>query len=396
MHPCVLVDISSKKGAGMASNALEGIRVLDLSRQFPGPYCTMILSDFGAEVLRIEDRRFQMDLFQWDAMRNKRHMTLNLKTDKGKEIFFKLLKDADVMVEGFRPGAAKRLGIDYESVSKLKPDIIYCSVTGYGQTGPYSGMAGHDLNYISFAGILDLIGESDRPPVIPPVQIGDIGGGLNAAIGILLALFHRQRTGEGQHVDISMMDAAIGFMNIPFTDMRDLGQPMQRGQMALTGQFPFYNVYETRDGRYITLAAVEPRFWERICQVMGCEQYSKNHICSGARREEIFRYLRERFKTKTQQEWYEVFKNEDVCFAKVLKLSEVHDDPQASHRQIITTIQTRAQKDKPTIGPVVKLSRTKGRIKSEPAEFGEHTEEVLKELGYSDAEIKNFREQGVV
>lgn len=380
----------------MAGKVLEGIKILDLSRQFPGPYCTMILSDFGADVLRLEDRRFITDMSQWDAMRNKRHMTLNLKTDKGKEIFFKLLEDADVVVEGFRPGAAKRLGVDYESLAKVKPDIVYCSVTGYGQTGPYKDMVGHDMNYISFAGLLDLNGDKGGPPVIPPVQIGDIGGGLNAAIGILLALFHRQRTGEGQYVDISMMDAAIGFMNIPFMDMRDLGQSLGRGEMVLTGQFPFYSVYETKDGRYITLAAVEARFWARICEVIGCDQYSKNHISAGQRREEIFKHLRETFKTKTQQEWYEVFKNEDVCFGKVLKMAEVKDDPQVKHRNMIAEVETKSGDKKLTIGPVVKLSKAKAEIKCAPAEFGEHTGEVLKELGYSDKEIEQLREEGVV
>ncbi len=380
----------------MQGEVLEGIKVLDLSRQFPGPYCTMILADFGAEVLRIEDKRFQSDLYQWDVMRNKRHMTLNLKTEGGKDVFSHLLKDADVLVEGFRPGATERLGIDYESVKKIKPDIIYCSVTGYGQTGPYSHMVGHDLNYISFAGLLELSGEKGNPPVIPPVQIGDIGGGLNAAIGVLLALFHRQRTGEGQHIDISMMDAAIGFMYIPFQDQRDLGQALSRGEMALTGQFLFYSVYETKDGRYFTLAAIEPRFWMRICQVLGCEEYSRDQLCTGKRRDEIERFLRDKFKTKTLDEWHEVFKAEDVCFGKVLKLSEVKDDPQARARNIITTIDTCSGESKPTIGPVVKLSERPARIKSPPAEFGQHTEEVLRELGYSSEEIKRLSEEGVI
>jgi crotonobetainyl-CoA:carnitine CoA-transferase CaiB-like acyl-CoA transferase len=380
----------------MSVRVLEGIKVLDLSRQFPGPYCTMILADFGAEVLRIEDKRFQSDLYQWDVMRNKRHMTLNLKTEKGKDIFSRLLKDADVLVEGFRPGVTERLGIDYESVKKIKPDIIYCSVTGYGQTGPYSHMVGHDLNYISFAGLLDLSGEKGTPPVIPPVQIGDIGGGLNAAIGVLLALFHRQRTGEGQHIDISMMDAAIGFLYIPFQDQRDLGQILERGEMTLTGRFPFYSVYETKDGRYLTLAAIEPRFWSRICQVLDCEQYTRDQLCAGKRKEEIESFLRDKFKTRTLEEWHEVFKDEDVCFGKVLKLSEVKDDPQARDRNIITSIETSSGKSKPTIGPVVKLSESPARIKSPPAEFGQHTEEVLKELGYSTEEIKGLSEEGVI
>ena len=198
----------------MKKRALEGIKVIDLSRQFPGPYCTMILADFGADVLRIEDRRFIKDLNAQPVMRNKRHMTLNLKTDRGKGIFFKLLKDTDVVVEGFRPGATERMGIGYNDLIKVKPDIIYCSLSGYGQTGPYKDMVGHDLNYISTAGITAVCGEPGRRLVIPPVQVADIGGGLNAAIGILLALFHRERTGEGQYVDVALTDAAVGFMTL--------------------------------------------------------------------------------------------------------------------------------------------------------------------------------------
>ena len=193
--------------------ALSGIRVVDLSRMLPGPYCSMILADHGAEVIAVEDRKFQDDgLFFNDLNRNKSHMSLNLKTPEGLEIFFKLAEKADVILEGFRPGVVQRLGVDYEAVRKCNPKIIYCSISGYGQTGPLRDRVGHDVNYISNAGMLDLIGDKGGRPIIPGVQIADIAGGtMNAAVGILLALFARETSGEGQYIDISMTDGVLGF-----------------------------------------------------------------------------------------------------------------------------------------------------------------------------------------
>ena len=194
--------------------ALDGITVIDLSRLLPGPYCSMILADHGARVIAVENKRFMADgLFFNTINRNKEHMTLNLKTDAGQQIFFKLIEKADVLLEGFRPGVVGRLGVDYESVRKVNPNIIYCSITGYGQDGPFRDRVGHDVNYLSFSGVLNLIGEPDRPPSIPGIQIADVAaGGMNAAIGILLALFAREKAGRGQYIDISMTDGMVGFL----------------------------------------------------------------------------------------------------------------------------------------------------------------------------------------
>jgi crotonobetainyl-CoA:carnitine CoA-transferase CaiB-like acyl-CoA transferase len=196
--------------------ALDGITVIDLSRLLPGPYCSMILADHGARVIAIENKRFMADgLFFNTINRNKEHMSLNLKTDDGRHIFSKLIEKADVLLEGFRPGVVDRLGADYESVRKVNPSIIYCSITGYGQDGPFRDRVGHDVNYLSFSGILNLIGEPDRPPSIPGIQIADVAaGGMNAAIGILLALFAREKTGRGQYIDISMTDGMVGFLPV--------------------------------------------------------------------------------------------------------------------------------------------------------------------------------------
>jgi crotonobetainyl-CoA:carnitine CoA-transferase CaiB-like acyl-CoA transferase len=199
------------------TGALAGIKVLDLSRMLPGPYCSMILADHGAEVIAIEDRRFQADgLFFSDLNRNKRHISLNLKDPRGLKVFFQLADQADVLIEGFRPGVVARLGIDYPRVSHRNPRIIYCSISGFGQNGPLRERVGHDVNYLSRAGVLELIGTAETGPLIPGVQIADIAGGsMNAAVGILLALYAREKSGAGQYIDISMTDGVVGLLSLP-------------------------------------------------------------------------------------------------------------------------------------------------------------------------------------
>jgi len=379
----------------MSPKPLAGIKVLDLSRQFPGPYATMVLADFGAEVLRLEDRRFIGDPSAALVMRNKRHMSLNLKTEAGKEIFLKLLADTDVLVEGFRPGVTERLGVSYADLKPRKPDLIYCSVSGYGQTGPYRNFVGHDLNYIGFAGILELSGERGQRPVIPPVQIADVGGGLNAAIGILLALFHRSRTGQGQYVDVALMDAALGFQQINFLQFLDLGMAPERGRQPLSGLFPSYNVYETKDGKFFTLGAVEQRFWAAFCSAIGREDLKEDQYAMGERREQAMAELTALFKQKTRDEWFEQLKAIDICIGKALTLSEVMTDPQVQAREMVLTLEDHGKK-RQLLGVVAKLSQTPGDLRTPPAAFGEHTHEVLKQLGYRDAQITEFEKAGVI
>jgi len=378
-----------------ARKPLEGVKILDLSRQFPGPLCTMILADFGADVLCIEDRRFINDMSAWPVMRNKRHMCLNLKTAKGKDIFCRLVEGASAVVEGFRPGVTAGMGVAYEDVKKIKSDIIYCSLSGYGQTGPYKDMVGHDLNYIATAGILGLSGEPGRMPVIPPVQIADIGGGLNAAIGILVALFHHQRTGEGQYIDISLMDAAVGFMTVPMMQYADTGLVPECGKLILAGMFPFYSVYETKDGKFFTLGAVEQRFWKTLCTTLGCEEFQNDQFSTGKRRAEIQTTLCDIFKQKTRDEWFQILRDIDICVGRVLAVDEMIADPQVKHRRMIVEVESPNGGKKPIQGIVAKLSETPGEIVTGPARFGQHTEEVLKELGFSGGEIKECLEKKV-
>jgi len=377
--------------------ALEGIKIIDLSRMLPGPYCSMILADHGASVIAIEDKRFMADdLFLSPVNRNKDHMTLNLKTKGGQEIFFKLIRDADVLMEGFRPGVTKRLGIDYEVLKRINPGIIYCSITGYGQDGPFRDIAGHDVNYLSFAGILDIIGEKDRSPCIPGIQIADlVGGGMNAALGILLALVARERTGKGQYIDISMTDGMVGLLPVPLHIFQRNGIVPQRSDTFLSHRYACYNVYETADGRYISIGAVENRFWQNLCNVLGVPeygplQYDDNH------REEILDFFRKAFKKKTLDAWVEELKYKDVCWGKVQDLEEVLNDPLFLAREMVGEVKDNKGKSVKVLGIPVKLSGTPGSIRTAPVGFGESTKNILEELGYTEREIEGFMEKGVV
>lgn len=381
----------------MKEGALTGIRVLDLSRMLPGPYCSMILADHGAEVIAIEDRRFQADgLFFSDLNRNKRHMALNLKSEEGLAVFFRLAEKADVILEGFRPGVVQRLGVDYEAVRRVNPRIVYCSISGYGQDGPLAERAGHDVNYLANAGVLGLIGEKGRPPVIPGVQIADIaGGGMNAAIGILLALFARQTSGRGQYIDISMTDGMVGFLSLPYFFSRLEGKPPQASNMLLSHRYGCYNTYETADGRYIALGAVENRFWRGLCGHLGRPEYAALQYDED-RREEIVDFLRMTFRSKTLVEWERELAGLDICWAKVKTMEEVLVDPLFQAREMVHTYTDINGETRHGFGLPVKMSDTPGSIRTIPGPFGGSTREILAEVGYSAAEIDALAAAGVV
>ena len=378
--------------------ALEGIKILDLSRLFPGPYASMILADLGADVLRIEDRRFAGEgPGMPTVMRNKRHMTLNLKHPQGKEIFFRLAREADVVLEGFRPGVTRRLGIEYESIRGVNEKIIYCSVTGYGQDGPYRDMVGHDINYLSFGGVLGLNGDTGGAPVVPPVQVADMAaGGMNAALGILAALIARQRTGRGQYIDISMLDGVVAMLPFPASMLWSLGQSPRRGDTLLSGRYPCYQVYETKDGGFISIGALEPRFWEALCKKLGREDFIPAQYDEGEKRAEMFSCLREAFKKKNREEWMGELQDLDVCVGKVLDLEETFRDPQVVCRRMVTEFQDAGKGKMKLLSSPVKLSETPPDIRAAPAEFGEHTGEVLRELGYNADQIAEMKRTGIV
>ncbi len=376
--------------------ALSGITVIDLSRLLPGPYCSMVLADHGARVIAVEDRRFRDDAFFIPAvMRNKQHITLNLKTEEGRQIFYRLVKAADVVIEGFRPGVVQRLRVDFDTLCKINPRIVCCSISGYGQTGPLRDRSGHDVNYLAHSGVLGLIGEPGRPPCIPGVQFADIAGGsLQAVTGILLALLAREKTGRGQQIDISMTDGMLGFLTIPFFLWQRDGSVPQPGDAMLSHRYGCYNTYETADGRYISIGAVEQRFWQRLCECLQVPHYAGLQYDDG-RRTEIVDALRRIFRQKTLAQWEHLLEGVDACWAAVRTVEEVVEDPHFRERQMFTGISVDPSGAGKDPGIAVKLGSTPGAVRSRPPGFGQDTASVLRELGYTDKEIRTLKEKEI-
>ena len=377
------------QGLSNFRGCLEGIKVIDLSRLYPGPFCTMILADNGAEVICVEDKRYKNELFIQDLYRNKKHVNIDLKKTKGKEAFLKLAKDADVIVEGFRPGVTDKLGIGYKDISKINPRIIYCSLSGYGQNGPFNMRAGHDVNYLSYAGILDLIGPADGPPTIPGIQIADVAGALYGVIGIVMALYAREKSGEGQYIDISLADSAFSFSTLVFFFMKLQQTPPRRSNTFLSHRYACYNTYETKDGRAIGLGAVENRFWEKICKFFNREDYIPLQY-DEKKREEIIGFFREKFKQKTLEEWKKELQDVDCCWSEVLHFEEALELPLFKEREMIISVKDDKGKDNRLIGSPLKFSKNPTKVKSSPTSFGKDTEEILTRLGYSKEEFEEI------
>lgn len=380
----------------LKNGALTGIKVIDLSRLLPGPFCSMILADHGARVIAVEDKRFLADgLFLNIVNRNKQHIALDLKSPQGQEIFSRLVADADVVLEGFRPGVVKKLGVDYETLAAKNPRIIYCSISGYGQDGACRDRSGHDVNYLAMCGVLDQIGQPDQPPCIPGVQFADIaGGGMNAVIGILLALAAREKTGKGQYIDISMTDSMLSFMPAALFMYQMAGIWPDRGSAVLSHRYAFYNTYRTGDGRDISIGALEHRFWKNLCEHLGVPEFAPLQY-DEIRRQEIIDRLRKIFAGKTLAEWKQNLAGVDCCWAPVQTFAEVLEDPFFEQRQMVVKTGDPDPKRAKTMGVPVKLSDTPGSVRTLPDGFGESTAAVLRELGYSDEEIKQFSDSGV-
>ncbi len=371
---------------------LQGLTLLDLSRQLPGPFCSTLLGDLGMDVLVIANPTDPFGTGIPFLGRNKRSMTLNLKAATGRELFLRLADTADVVLEGFRPGVMQRLGLDYATLAARNPRLIYCAISGYGQDGPYRDRVGHDVNYLGYAGVLEHIGTAGGAPVIPGVQIADIGGGaLMATIGILAAVIARGQTGRGQLVDIAMLDGAAMWSVYPLL-LHQLGQAPQRGRTQLTGHHPCYAVYETKDGRHVTVGAYEPHFWTTLCRALGHPEFIDQQWAEGALREQMFATFRAAFRTRTQAEWLAALGEQDICFGPVNTIEEMLADPQLRHRGMVVD-----QPDgPPTLGNPIKLSDTPAALRTPPPLFGQDTDAVLAALGLDATAIEALRADGVI
>jgi crotonobetainyl-CoA:carnitine CoA-transferase CaiB-like acyl-CoA transferase len=339
---------------------LDGITVLDLTRLLPGAAATMLLANFGAEVIKIEEpggdyaRHMPPQVDGEGAVfratnRGKKSVSLDLKTPDGKQALRSLAAQADVLIEGFRPGVMKRLGFDYEALHAVNERLIYVSLTGYGQTGPYAAMAGHDINYIALGGLLDVTG------AIPGAQIADLAGGsMQAVIGILLALAARQKTGRGQFVDVSMLDGVAWLMTLPLAVYAATGEIPTSGSTTLSGRYACYQTYRAADGRWLAVGALEPKFWAALCHKLGCPEFIPDQFAEGERRTAIIESLRKIFGTKPTGEWLSLFQDADVCVTLVRNVAEVAADPYLRESEVIP-----------------KLSETPGQIGDRPPRLNE-------------------------
>ena len=384
--------------------ALESIRVLDLSRMLPGPYCSMMLADLGAEVIKIEEPKIgdptrrsppiidgQSAPFA-QVNRNKKSIAIDLKHAEGRRIFLKLASTADCVLEQFRPGVVDRLGINYAAVAEVNPRIVYCSLTGFGQDGPHRERSGHDLNYLALSGVLGLTTDERGKPVIPGVQVADLAGGMIAGFAILAALLARERTGRGQYVDVAMFDVMLSMLPIPAAHHFAGTTIAVGGKYVLSGAYPFYNVYETSDGKFMTLGALEPKFWANFCRKVEREDLVARQFDPAERRDNLFETVRGIFKSRTQAEWIELMVDADCCCEPVLSMSEAFEHAQTREREMVR--QSSSLTDQ--LGFSYKLSETPPREASRAPELGEHTAELLAALGISREDRDRLSEAGVI
>ncbi len=395
----------------MSALPLEGVKVLDLSRLLPGGFCSLLLADFGADVLKVEDTgmgdyiRWAPPYFEGAAdsaksslflglNRNKTSIRIDLKTDRGRDVLLRLAKDADVLLESFRPGVLDRLGVGWDVLHEANPGLVYCAITGYGLTGPNVLRSGHDMNYLGLNGLLALSGDEGAAPVQAGGQIADIGGGaMMACFGILAALRHRDRTGEGQLVDVSMFDGALSWLAMVAARVFAAGEQPRRGTEQLTGGLLCYRPYRCADG-WVTLGALEPKFFAAWCRGVEREDLVAHQFEQPGSEAHV--EVEAIFAARTREEWRAFAAQHDCCLEPVLEIEEALESELVRAREMVVEF------EQPGAGPVkglgfpVKLSATPGQVRRGGPGLGEQTDEVLRAAGYDDDEIAALHEAGAV
>lgn len=377
----------------MPTLPLAGVRVLDLSRLLPGPMCTMHLADLGADVIKIEDVG-RGDYARWSGKkqvvnspfflalnRNKRSIALDLRKAAGRDAFLSLAATADVVVESFRAGVLDRLGCGYRALSAANPRLVVCSITGYGQTGPLSTRAGHDINFLAAAGISDQTGPADGPPALTNFQIGDLAGGaLSACMGILAALIEARTTGHGRHVDVAMTDCAMAHMILPLVAQATAGQAKPRGADRLTGERADYGYYETSDGRYMAVGAVEPQFWAMLCNAVGRPDLIEHQTGSPETVARTRATLTDIFRSRTLDDWAAVFDQVDCCVNPVLTPDEAVASPHVQSRGLVRRTPHPIEGEMLHYAFPIPMTDFEFAVRRPVPMLGEHTEEVLSEV----------------
>ena len=405
---------------GSNPGPLAGTRVVDLSSNAPGPFCTMILGDLGADVIAVHQPAATRSASRLEARRatggdatdepfpalrggpsdtlgrNKRSVGINLKDPRGLELFRALVADADVLVEEMRPGTADRLGVGYEAMRELNPRLVYCSISGFGQDGPYASLPGHDLSYLAQTGALALLTPRGGAPVIPQNILADYaGGGLVAAVGVLAALLARQRTGRGQHVDAALTDGVLYVLADLLSSWFGFAVTPELGESAVSGALPSYSVYETRDGHRLAIACLEPSFFRDLCDAVGRPELTPL-FSEPERRDELRSELAGTFATRTRDEWFATLAAADVPVGRVLGLEELAADPQLRARNMIIDVARSEESPVRMVGVAPKLSDTPASVRSAPSRPGGDTDAILTELGVNDRELAELRARGAI
>lgn len=390
---------------------LTGLKILDFSAMVPGPYATMMFADLGAEVIHVESKK-RVDMMRvmppYDDQkesyihqhlnRNKKSISLNLKTPEANQIIKELIKEFDIVVEGFRPGVMQRLGLDYETLSAINPKLIYCSITGYGQTGPFATRPGHDNNYLSIAGVLNHSRHLDQKPVAMGIQISDFAGGaMHAAIGILAAVYQREKLNKGQYIDVSMTDAVFTMNALYGSQYFGSGRIPEAEQEILNGG-TFYDYYETKDGRYFSVGSIEPPFRKLLCEVLDIPELIDSTFNDSAYTQQRFKEaIRDAFLSKTYDEWITVFDDQfHGCVEPVLNFEEASIHPQIQARDLLVEVPKEDGSYQTQIGTAIKFQNIEPHYSHVGTKLGQETDEILESIGYTKEKIEQLQNMGVL